>query len=242
MNLNKIIISISFLLCSSTVAVYAQKTLPDLSITTEKGFNIISWINPYKSGVKTVIVERSLDSNANFATIGMIKDLNSNIQSFVDVAPLAGDNWYRVNVVFESNIDWKSNVAMITLDSLAIVNRKQINSSDTLQKAINEEINKKGTVDANIVTKNVKQVELPKSKYIYTNPFSGNINIELPDTKEYNYTITFYSNADKKLFEVPRIHEDEIILDKRNFQNIGTYKFTIWRDDKEFEKGFISIY
>lgn len=220
----------------------AQKTLPDITVNTEKGYNIISWINPYKSGIKAIVVERSVDSHTNFAVIGMVKDISSSIQSFVDVTPLAGDNYYRVNVIFQSDIDWKSNVEKITLDSLTIANRKQIASEEALQKKVNEVINEKGNVENGIVTQNIKQVELPKSKYIFTNPFSGNINIELPDSKEYNYFITFYTQNDVKVFDIPRIHEDEIILDKRNFQNIGTYKFIIKRDDKEFEKGYIVIY
>lgn len=242
MKLFKAIIATLLILCGATFASYAQKTLPDLSANAEKGYIVISWVNPYKSGVKAIIVERSVDSNTNFTTIGMVKELNASIQSFVDVTPLAGENWYRVSVVFDSDIDWKSNVTVVSLDSMAIVNRKQVASVDTLQKAVNEAINQKGSVQTNIVTKNVQQIEIPKSKYIFTNPFSGNINIELPNTREYNYFITFYDANNKKVFEIPRIHEDEIILDKRNFQNIGTYKFTILRDEKEFEKGFVTVY
>lgn len=219
----------------------AQSTLPDLTITSDNGYNIVSWQNPYKSGVKAIIVERSSDSNFNFSAVGIVKDFKNTIQSFVDVTPLAGINWYRVNVVFESDVEWRSNTVKMTLDSMDIVNRKQVTSLETLQKSVNESINTKGIKD-DIVKETVKQIEIPKSKYIFTNPFSGNINIELPDTRVYNYYITFYTQQDKKVFEIPRIHEDEIILDKRNFQNTGTYKFIIRRDDKEFEKGFVTIY
>ncbi len=219
----------------------AQSTLPDITLATENGINIVSWINPYKSGVRAFVIERSTDSNVNFSAIGILKKFENNIQSFVDVAPLAGSNWYRVKVIFDSEIEWVSNHAKITLDSMAIVNRKLIKSVDTLQVAVNEALNKEGSKERIIDTK-IKQVEIPKSKYIYSNPFSGNIVIELPETRDYNYKITFYTEGDKQLFDIPRIHEDEIILDKRNFQNNGNYKFTIWRDDKIFEKGMITIY
>src|SRR5690606_31600565 len=94
----------------------AQTTLPDLTVLTDNGYNIISWKNPYKSGVKAIIVERSSDSTFNFTAIGIVKDFTHTIQSYVDITPLAGNNWYRVNVVFESDVEWMSNTAKITLD------------------------------------------------------------------------------------------------------------------------------
>src|SRR5690606_12008889 len=136
------------------------------------------------------------------------------IQSYVDITPLAGNNWYRVNVVFESDVEWMSNTAKITLDSMDIVNRQQVASLDVLQKKVNESLNK-DVLDRDVLKNNTNQLAMPKSKYIYSNPFSGNVMIELPDTRDFNYFITFYTTKDEKVFEIPRIHEDEIILDKR---------------------------
>jgi hypothetical protein len=243
MRLTKIYGSVIGYLILLAMNVHAQNTLPDLTINTDNGYNIISWQNPYKSGLKAIIVERSSDSTFNFSTIGIIKDFNHTIQSFVDVTPLAGANWYRVNVVFQSDVEWRSNTVKIVLDSAAISNRKQVVSIETLQDKVNEKLNNSQVSEKKEIVKEVvKQIEIPKSIYIFTNPFSGNINIELPDTREYNYFITFYTQHDKKVFEIPRIHEDEIILDKRNFQNTGTYKFIILRDNKEFEKGLITLF
>lgn len=220
----------------------AQNTLPEITIKTQDGINIISWINPYKSGIKVIKVERSVDSNYNYSVIGLVKDFQNNIQSFVDIAPTAGKNWYRVVVIFSSDIEWTSNNASITLDSLDIVNRKQISSIDTLQKVVNKTINEKGLSDSIITTTKIEKIELPKSRYIFVNPFTGNINIELPQPRDYDYKVHFFTNDDKKVFSIPRIHEDEIILDKRNFQNTGVFKFKIIRDGKEFENGFITVY
>jgi hypothetical protein len=246
----------------------AQNTLPSITVITEKGYNIISWINPYKSGVKTIVVERSVDSNFNYTPIGFVNNFDNPVQSYVDVTPLAGVNWYRVKVVFESEIEWISDYNKVNVDSSDIINRKQIVSVDTLQKKVNEAIErevkakevvvnssssnnkvekqaeiKKEKIVEKVVEKSIKSIEIPKSKYIFINPFSGNVNIELPDVRTYNYKVSFYNPTSKKLlFDIPRIHEESIILDKRNFQNVGNYDFIIWRDDKEFERGTISIY
>jgi len=231
---------------AATNICFAQKTLPDITVQTEGGINVISWINPYKSGIKVIKVERSVDSNYNFSVIGLVKDFNNNIQSYVDITPNAGKMWYRVTVIFTSDLEWTSNMTSVTLDSIDIVNRKQIKSVDTLQKEVNKIINEKGVNDTvaviKTVEKKIEKIELPKSKFIFTNPFTGNINIELPEPRDYEYKVFFYTNDDKRAFDIPRIHEEEIILDKRNFQKTGVYKFKILKDNKEFEKGFITVY
>ena len=130
----------------------------------------------------------------------------------------------------------------INVDSIDIVNRKSIQSKDSLEKTIIKNLEEKGTIDKDIVEDVVKTVSYPTSKYIFTDPFSGNINIQLPQFEDFHYSIKFYTLEDQFLFNIPRIVEGEIILDKRNFQKLTTYKFIIYRDDKEFEKGFVTIF
>lgn len=238
--MSKYIITLLFA-CISYIS-YGQKSLPDLDITTNQGVSILSWTNPYINGIKTIYVERSKDSIVNYSNIGVVKGLNNNIQGFVDATPFAGDNWYRVVVVFNSDIEWKSNIVKVFVDSQAIINRAAIKSKDSLEKTIVKNLEEKGKIDTAIVENVVKKVTYPKSKYVFTDPFSGNINIKLPNFEDFLYSIKFYTLEDKYLFVIPRIVEGEIILDKRNFQNLTTYKFIIYKDDKEFEKGFVTIF
>lgn len=220
----------------------AQATLPEIDIITKDGINILSWNNPYTSGIKTIIIERSNDSILSFINIGVVKNFTTTTQSYVDATPLLGDNWYRVNVVFTSDMEWRSNVKKIVVDSAAIANRKPITNTDTLQKIVTKAIEQNKPIDEKIVSNSVQTITYPKSKYIFTNPFSGNVSIELKDFDDNDYHIEFLTLEDKSIFKIPRINEGEIILDKRNFQKLGTYKFIIYKNDNVFEKGFISIF
>lgn len=218
-------------------------TLPDFNAVTKDGINILSFINPYENGVKLITVQRSADSNYNFTTIGTVPKTAKGAAAFVDPHPMVGKNWYRIVLEFSSGIDFKSNLKSLYLDSATIAKQKLIpTSSEELQKVINQSTSESTKQIVNTVEKQAQAVTYPKSRYVYTNPFSGNINIELPDALSTNYSIEFYDAAQKKVLTIPRVNEKMIILDKRNFNQLGLYQFTIFKERKEFEKGYITIF
>lgn len=216
--------------------------LPDFNAISKDGINILSFINPYENGVKLITVQRSADSNYNFTTIGTVPKTGKGAAAFVDPHPMVGKNWYRIVVEFASGIDFKSNLKYLSVDSAAIAKQKLIpTSSEELQKKINQATETPGQI-VSTVEKQAQTLSYPKSKYVYTNPFSGNINIELPDALSSNYSIEFYDAAKKKVLTIPRVNEKIIILDKRNFNQLGLYQFTIFKERQEFEKGYITIF
>jgi hypothetical protein len=89
---------------------------------------------------------------------------------------------------------------------------------------------------------NVNAYSYIKSEYIYTNPFTGHVNIEIADAKTAKYNLEFYDNKNVKILEVPKISEPNIVLDKRNFQRVGMYKFELYKDKVKLETGYITIY
>jgi hypothetical protein len=223
------------LLLNFTNTTFAQPDLPNIGVITQGGLNIISWKNPYKGGLKSMAVERSNDSVHNFTAIGYVKNLNDAVQSFVDVHPMVGKNWYRLHIVFTSDVDWMSNEQFIGVDSAAIANRKPLPPSDSLQKIIN-------ATGGVATVSELKAVEMPKSQYVFANPFTGNVNIEIQDAIEGNYQLIFYDANDKEVLKIPRINDKTVILDKRNFQNTGLYKFRLLKNKEEFDKGYVTIY
>jgi len=236
--MNKLIkIAIVFLLLLAiNNTTNAQPDLPNIGVTTQGGINIITWKNPYKGGLKSMAVERSADSVHNFTAIGYVKNLNDAVQSFVDPHPMVGKNWYLLQIVFTSDMDWISNVGAVGVDSIAIATRKPLPPSDSLQKIVNSA---GGNVSA---VNEIKAVEMPKSQYVFTNPFTGNVNIEIPDAIKDNFSLIFYDQNDKQVLKIGRINDKVIILDKRNFQNTGIYKFKLFKANTEFDKGYITIY
>lgn len=276
--------------CPKTIA---QPVLPDLASVTQNGINILTWVCQYE-GVKSVAVLRSNDSNFNYSTIGYVKDVKKGVQFYIDGHPKPGNNWYKVNIVFGSNLSWTSNRIKITLDSAEVAKAKVLPSNDSLQvlaskfrtkivaaasdpdtagpaagasgsakqKAvvINTTASPVPVVQKDsagnlpkAVLKPAPTLEIPdieqvnaytyiKSQYIFTNPFTGHVNVEVADFKTAKYSIDFFDNADVKVLEVPRINEPSIVIDKRNFQRTGMYKFELSKDKVKIETGYITIY
>jgi len=230
----KSLLSFIFLF-SYAISSIAQSTLPNIDVLSKDGINILGWVSPYESGVKSVTVQRSADSTYNFRTIGIITNLKTKNQNFIDAHPLLGNNFYRVVLTFNSEIEWISNLAKVVVDSNAIAHQKAIPTNDSLQKLIDK-------LGDTAVLNNLNSVSYPKSRYVFTNPFTGNVNIEIPDALDNNYSLVFYDQKDKQILEIPKVQEQVVILDKRNFQSNGVFKFKLFKDKKEFEKGVITIY
>ena len=199
-----------------------QPPLPDLQAVSSKGVNVISWLSTF-DGIKSIAVQRSNDSVYNYSTIGYVKDLKKGVQAFIDGHPNPGVNWYRLYIVFSSDLTWFSNRAKLVVDSADIMSKRVLPPNDSLQK----------------------MVTTIRSQYVFTNPFTGHVNVELPDTADRKnvYSLTFFDQKDNQVLEVPKVAEQSIIIDKRNFQRKGIYKFELRKDNVTLiEKGYITIY
>lgn len=235
MNIMKRWIAVVFLLIGISYSSQAQPDLPAIAAATQGGITVLSWNNPYESGLKSIAVQRSADSNYNFATLGYVTNLKKGVQSFVDAHPAPGKNWYRLIILFSPEMEWKSNLAKVIVDSASIANRKPLPPSDSLQKLISQAGNA-------AAINSVNTVSYPKSQYVFTNPFTGNINIEIQDALKENYSLVFYDEQDRVVLKVPRINDKIVILDKRNFQTTGLFKFKLLKNKEEFDKGYVTIY
>ena len=218
-----------------SLSVFAQPQLPAIGAVTEKGVSILSWTNPYEQGLQSIAVQRSADSNLNFVTIGYVPNLKSGVQSYVDAHPMPGTNWYRLIILFSSDMEWKSDLAKLVVDSASIASRGQLPPNDSLQKIVSQ-------MDDEGAIKNLNSVSYPKSRYVFTNPFTGNINIEIADALKNIYSIKFYDRGHKEVLFIPRVGETVVILDKRNFQHSGMYLFKVFRNKEEYDQGYITVY
>lgn len=90
---------------------------------------------------------------------------------------------------------------------------------------------------------NVNEAADVKSKYIFNDAVSGNVTFNLPDDlAAHHYSIKFYDKDNHVVIEIPRINTAKVILDKRNFQKKGQYRFALRRDVVELESGYVTIY
>jgi len=259
--------------------------MPDMIGVTQGGMNVITWTSQY-DGIKSIAMQRSQDSVHNFATIGYVKNLKKGPQAFIDGHPNPGKNWYRLYIVFSSDLTWYSNNLKLLVDSAQLLQQKVLPPNDSLQKyaskvstsgdftsgAVNSTvatttatatsgtINPAGNAPGTTTTPSkpgntTPVIKVPtiggdavdpsvyiKSQYVFTNPFTGHVNIEIPEAKKHVFSISFFDQKDRRIFEIPRISEPSIIVDKRNFQRKGLYKFELLKDKEKLETGYITIY
>ncbi len=261
-------ILLTICLFSISILSYAQPTLPDILGGTEKGINILTWNNQY-DGIKSIAVQRSTDSIFNYVTVGYVKNLKKGQQAFIDGHPTPGNNWYRLYIVFNSDLVWNSNRVKLIVDSATIATKGVIPPNDSLQKlAANikmkiDTTSGKSTISTSTgtttptdsVAKVLSSIKLSlpvnsdlnsynyiRSQYVFTNPFTGHINVEVPDVNKHKYSVIFMTQGKKKLFEVGRVTDSPIIIDKRNFQQKGLFQFELRKDDVKLETGYITVY
>jgi hypothetical protein len=253
--LKAVLLLICFFSLSFLTRIAAQPLLPDMVGVTQKGLNIISWTSQYEH-LKSIAVQRSSDSFFNYATIGYVKSLNKGAQAFIDGHPLPGKNWYRLQIVFGSDLNWYSNRIKLFVDSAQLLLQRVMPPNDSLQKlASRVRFNDTAGVALNpaMPPKPVLSVTIPdasgvdayayiKSQYVFTNPFTGHVNVEIKDAKEYKYSLQFFDQKDVRVLNILRIAEPNIIIDKRNFQHKGIFRFELARDKEKLETGYITIY
>ncbi len=256
---------------------FAQPTLPDLAAVSQNGMNILTWECQY-AGVKTIIVERSSDSIFNFVTIGYVKDLPKGVQYFIDGHAKPGTNWYRLKIIFGSDLNWTSNRLKIVMDSAQIAQARVLPGNDSLQYMVakfktrtlnfpdsaltNSSVKTysgrtrfvtSGKSNTDSASKKGISLEIPdieqvnaytyiRSHYVFTNPFTGHINIEVPDVLSHKYSLKFFNSTNQAIIEIEHLSAPKIILDKRNFQKTGMYRFELFKDKEKLETGYVTVY
>ncbi|MCB9045936.1 MAG: hypothetical protein H6550_07335 [Chitinophagales bacterium] len=90
----------------------------------------------------------------------------------------------------------------------------------------------------------VGQYTYIKSRHVFTNPFTGHVTLELPEDDRKIYAIQFFKQGDESnpVLDIPRLRKTKVIIDKRNFQSKGVYKFILKEGSDKLEEGYISIF
>ncbi|MBE7173783.1 MAG: hypothetical protein INR73_24635 [Williamsia sp.] len=130
-----------------------------------------------------------------------------------------------------------------------------IKRRDTLVGAIKAELLKRFRDSINLRTKDTvfmkstdtlvirsfvaKEVFRP-SKWVYTEK-DGNVKIALTDAGQRKYTLKFYEEDNTPLFEVSRLPDTVLILDKSNFIHSGWFNFELYEDGKLKERHKVYI-
>jgi hypothetical protein len=78
------------------------------------------------------------------------------------------------------------------------------------------------------------------SAYVYTGKY-GNVHVILPEAAKKNYSVKFFDDGNKLLFELTAIRDPTLILDKTNFLHAGWFRFELYEENKLKEKNKLFI-
>ena len=192
----------------------AQDTLPHISVTQISNKVIISWTNPYTS-LTTINIQRSFDSLKNFTTIGSVLNVKAKSNGFADAKEFIPPQYYRLFISFEGGT--------------YIFTQSHRPAKDTLK-----------TVP--VVTEILQPVKtwFVPSKLVYTGR-DNNVIIALPDAEKKKYSIKFFEEDGSLIFELKKITESYLTLDKVNFLHAGLFNFEVYSDGVLMERHKVYI-
>jgi hypothetical protein len=226
----------TFILASVCLKLSAQDTLPKFSVKNA-GNNriIISWKNNYHL-VKQISIQRSFDSLKNYKTILSVPDPMNRENGYADTKAANDNMFYRLFIVLDGSMFIFSNSKRPVIDSLQMTDGEQKKLLDPFSIEVNKPMKDiDSTLKANgLDSKNKPNIFVP-SMYVYT-ARDGNIHLNLPEASSKKYSVKFYDENDKFLFEIKDLKEQALIVDKTNFYHAGWFKFELFVDEKLKEK------
>jgi len=188
---------------------FAQDTLPKITVTQLGSKVLVSWNNPF-TNVSNISVQRSWDSLKYFKTIGSLLDVSPGINGFADPNDFVPPNqYYRLFISFHggSYIFTESHrPGKDTLTSIPIIEKPAVAERPA----------------------NYRNLFIP-SPHIFTGK-DNNVIIALPDAAHKKYSIRFYRADGTFLFEVSKIKENFLTLDKANFLRSGLFIFELYEN------------
>lgn len=205
----------------------AQDTLPRFSVRNVGNSRIIiGWVNNFET-IKQISIQRSQDSLINYKTILTVPDPRAKQNGFVDLKAPNDQMFYRLYILLDQGHYLFSEVKKPRIDTTTRTN--YTNRTDRL-----------GGIDSvNIPNFGINGKNLPNafrpSLHVYTHR-DGYVRVNLPDDPDKKYSIRFYEEDDRFLFELKDIKERSFKIDKSNFYHAGWFKFELFEDDKLIEK------
>lgn len=241
-------------------SLYAQEPLPEFKVQNlGKGKVQVGWKNEYGSNLVQLNVQRSYDSSRFFRTIfsPLSPELPEN--GFVDNKGNSALSYYRIFYVLENGLyfftpakraatgfDATEDLSDQELENLIITVQMQDSIIATLHfsqfKLFRDSIINRTRDSLFVMGQNTvllkkfdsSNIWIP-SLYIFSSE-EGYVSINLPEAYQKKYSLKIFDNHGKPLFNIKRITEPFLKLDKTNFMRAGWFTFELFEDDKLKEK------
>jgi hypothetical protein len=212
--MRKFLIVCIYLSIAVSAKTMAQDTLPSIRVKNLSGRIIISWKNAYGANITNINIQRSFDSLKNYTTIGTVLNPQNKENGFADVKPPYNKMYYRVFVAFEGGSYVYTRSYRPVKDSSRITGAEK---------------------DTFAITEPPKPAGYVPSKRIYTGK-DNNVVLNLPDASLKKYLVKFFDENDNFVFEVTKIPEPYLVLEKVNFMHAGWFFFELYENGILIEK------
>jgi hypothetical protein len=207
-----------------------QKPLPSVEVISIGEKVILNWKNYYIKPIVALNIQRSFDSLKNFKTIGSVLSPNSKENGYADNNAPYNKMYYRVFVAFEGGTYAYSKTMRPIKDTSARLEKPET-AFPWLQVKDN---------DSSLILPGGKPKITYPSQNVYTLK-DNNVIIHLQNTEIKKYSIKFYNDVNTFLFEIRRVKEDNLIIEKVNFGKTGTYFFELFLDGELIERNEFRI-
>ena len=208
-----------FILLLFTINILRAQVQPLPAITVKNINNkiVVSWVNDYLKPITALNIQRSYDSLKNYTTIGSVLSPQSKENGFADANAPYNKMYYRVFVAFEGG------AYIITAPARPV---KDIYGSEVLTQ---DKFPWSANRDSGIVYPPGKSGITYPSSAVFTAK-DNNIVIYLPESNVKKYSIKFFDETEKFLFELTKLKEEYLIIEKVNFVHTGWFRFELYEN------------
>ena len=205
----------------SNILFAQDKPLPIIQVKNLNNKIVVSWINDYTKPITALNIQRSYDSLQNYTTIGSVLSPQSRENGFADANFPYNKMYYRVFVSFEGG------------SYIITASARPVKEFYVADNALSEKypwlVSNK---DSGIVFPPTKPEITYPSNTIFTAK-DNNIIIHLVNAETKKYNVKFFDETEKFLFELTKLKEEYLIIEKVNFVHTGWFRFEL------YENGFL---
>ena len=216
-----------FFIILSNILFAQERPLPFIQVKNLNNKIVVSWVNDYNKIITALNIQRSYDSLQNFTTIGSVLSPQSRENGFADVNFPYSKMYYRVFVSFEGGS------YIITPPA------RPVKEAYSIDNTSNDRFPWFGKDSSLMFAPSKPGITYPSST-IFTAK-DNNIIIHLEDAASKKYSAKFFDETEKFLFELTKLKEEYLIIEKVNFVRTGWYRFELYENGLLIENNKFQI-
>lgn len=210
-----------FCILSFNILMAQQKTIPSITVKNINNKILVSWIHNFNIPIVTLNIQRSFDSLRNYKTIGSVLSPQSKENGYADLTPPNLKMYYRVFVAFDNGTYLFSNIYRPIQDT-------------TVKAALQEKYPWLIGKDTNVIAPPGKPVFNYPSSNIFTAK-DNTVILHLNNADVKKFSVKFFDDKEVFLFELKKIKDDYLIIEKVNFKHTGWFRFELYENGELLE-------